>query len=329
MAKISQEEYEVLKGLDDQWRWIARNSYGGHGGDLFVYPEKPFKNHYSGGWVCGIWIHPINNHLFQFIQWENEEPYNIQELIDEYLDDEYGYFNMKLSREFEEFIETEREETEVKSKQELIEKWESAIEAAEFYGKGKEVELISYMKDFVSDLNQLDEPETLSEHWIEQKSIDTHVDTANGDIQVTFILDDLQNLLVPKQELPVIPKFVADWVESRDYYNVYKVLQDLSAPGSPHASKDVRNWIFRNQENVEKFVRAWLDDYEVEEEQLYYVLNSEGETMIRKNDSGVGTSSGFKIKNWLNNESYKLTEQEIKDYDPRFWPFAVKVEEVE
>ena len=49
-------------------------------------------------------------------------------------------------------------------------------------------------------LNQLDEPETLSEYWIEQKSIDTHVDTLNGEVQVTFRLDDLQNLLVPKQE---------------------------------------------------------------------------------------------------------------------------------
>ena len=51
----------------------------------------------------------------------------------------------------------------MKSKQELIDKWESAIEAADFYGKGKEERLISYMKDFVSDLNQLDEPETVEQ----------------------------------------------------------------------------------------------------------------------------------------------------------------------
>ena len=88
----------------------------------------------------------------------------------------------------------------MKSKQDLIEKWELAIESAEFYGKGKEEELIRYMKDFVSDLNQLDEPETLSGYWIEQKSIDTHVDTLSGEVQVTFRLDDLENLLVPKQE---------------------------------------------------------------------------------------------------------------------------------
>ena len=55
--------------------------------------------------------------------------------------------------------EYESEETEVKSKKELIEKWELAIESAEFYGKGKEEELIGYMKDFVSDLKQLNEPE--------------------------------------------------------------------------------------------------------------------------------------------------------------------------
>ena len=42
---------------------------------------------------------------------------------------------------------------------ELIEKWWLAIESAEFYGKGKEKELISYMKEFVSDLKQLNEPE--------------------------------------------------------------------------------------------------------------------------------------------------------------------------
>ena len=55
-------------------------------------------------------------------------------------------------------------------------------------------------------INQLDEPEVLSQKWISEKSIDTHVDTVNGDIQVTFILDDLENLIVPKKELPVIPR---------------------------------------------------------------------------------------------------------------------------
>ena len=174
MAKISEKEYLILKGLEEKWRWIARDSYDNHDGNLFVYPEKPFKNHYSGGWVCGIWIHSIDNHLFQFIQWEDREPWNIQELIE-------GY-------------EDESEETEVKSKQELIEKWESAIESAEFYGRGREGELIEYMKEFVSDLKQLDEPEVLSQEWIDEHEI--HYNHWVGAVPVP----DLQNLLVPKQE---------------------------------------------------------------------------------------------------------------------------------
>ena len=173
---------------------------------------------------------------------------------------------------------------------------------------------------------QLNEQETLSPEWIDGNKT-TYIRIKDDAYYVPVY--KLQNLLVPKQELPVIPKFVADWVESRDYYNVYKVLQDLSAPGSPHASKDVRNWIFRNQENVEKFVRAWLDGYTVEEEQKYYVLNTEGETMIRKSDSRIRTSSGFKMRNGFKNENYKFTEKEIKYYEQRDWPFAVKVEELE
>lgn len=47
----------------------------------------------------------------------------------------------------------------MKSKQDLIKKWEGAIESADFYGKGKEDKLIEYMQNFIDDLDQLDEPE--------------------------------------------------------------------------------------------------------------------------------------------------------------------------
>lgn len=137
MPKINQEEYEVLKNLDDRWKWIARDrdlSEFLFFDELWVYEYKPVKG-------SKIWMEaegegeafPYDD-LFQFIQWGDEEPYNIRELIREY----------------------EGEEKEAKSKKYLIEKWELAIEAADFYGKGKEGRLIGHMKDFVSDLNQLD-----------------------------------------------------------------------------------------------------------------------------------------------------------------------------
>lgn len=84
MAKINREEYKVLKGLDEVWKWIARESDGDYGGDLFAYSEEPFKKRDIGRWNYGGWFHSIDNHLFQFIQWENENPFSIAELIEEY-----------------------------------------------------------------------------------------------------------------------------------------------------------------------------------------------------------------------------------------------------
>ena len=39
MPKINQEEYEVLKGLDDKWKWIARD----RDTILWAYEDKPRK----------------------------------------------------------------------------------------------------------------------------------------------------------------------------------------------------------------------------------------------------------------------------------------------
>ena len=115
MPKINQEEYMFLKNLDDKWKWIARDD--NYGGSIFCFREKPHKDIKGGEWGPDTthykWLGKCEI-LFQFIKWEDREPYNIQELIDEYLDDEYGYFNMKLSREFEEFIKKENEGAEMK-----------------------------------------------------------------------------------------------------------------------------------------------------------------------------------------------------------------------
>lgn len=64
-------------------------------------------------------------------------------------------------------------------------------------------------------------------------------------------------------EKPVIPQFVADWIEKNkkrfpSLYNVYRCI------GFNNINVD--NWISKNPD---KFARAWLDGYEVEKEKLY------------------------------------------------------------
>lgn len=77
--------------------------------------------------------------------------------------------------------------------------------------------------------------------------------------------------------------------------------------------------------NEEVFARAWLDGYTVEEEQRYYVLDSEDIPLLeRANDQTYKTTTGLSIyEDGRDNSRLELTEQEIKDHDERFWAFAV------
>ena len=200
---INQQEYEKLKRAKaNGYEWVARDENGW----VYAYKTKPEK--YSCGWVDDNIHKTLSRHgsELEVLRWDDEEPCSIVELIE-------GY---------------ESEETEV-NKQKLIEKWEMAIESAEFYGKGKEDRLIGYMKDFVSNLKQLDDPEVLlleeniymvlddlKDHIEEQQSLSQNVGMAHTPAgndthyrQYDYVLecineyepsDDLQNLLVPKQE---------------------------------------------------------------------------------------------------------------------------------
>ena len=282
MPKINHEEYEILKELDDKWKWIARDKDG----TLVMGAGK--NERYLDGWfppenigdslvadeINAVKVISEWGNLFQFIQWEDEAPYNIQELIEEYLYDNQPKLFIDGQEQSFEFIE-ESEETEVK-KQKLIEKWESAIGAAEFYGRGKEDRLIEYMRNFVDDLNQLDEPEVLSQKWISENVEYAYFDMLDGSGRLssaTAIIkpEKLQNLLVPKQELPVIPKFVAEWIKETKPYNSLRVAFEYIAQRKRDNHDDeLALWV--EEGNSEAFARAWLDGYEIEQEPKYYAL---------------------------------------------------------
>lgn len=72
-----------------------------------------------------------------------------------------------------------------------------------------------------------------------------------------------------RQELnkPVVPQFVAEYIEFKKKYDfhVYGAMREIE----DHYDKRVPEWFYEN--NIETFVRAWLDGYEVEKEKRYYV----------------------------------------------------------
>ena len=131
-----------------------------------------------------------------------------------------------------------------------------------------------------------------------------------------------------KQELPVIPKYVADWITRyREKYDLYPALRLLE--NNTFVWGEIYEWY---RMNTRKFVNAYLTgEYEVEEEHRYYVLF--GSQLHDDNWTYALTKSGsieFFEKDVLPEwDRAKLTEQEIKDYDPRYWAFAEPVGEVE
>ena len=182
------------------------------------------------------------------------------------------------------------------------------------------------MKDFVSDLNQLDESEVLSQEWIERNT-----SPVDDEGRLFVWKSDLQNLLVPKQELPVIPKFVAETIEEDKErgYDVYDSI-DLIIETDGGGILSISDWVAIN---IDKYARAWLNGYTVEE-QKYHVIDSHKVYLLAKEEEERNkVETVAKLVEFYGHEhvelNYQLTEQEIKDYDERYFAFAVKVEELE
>ena len=126
-------------------------------------------------------------------------------------------------------------------------------------------------------------------------------------------------------ELPVVPKHVGEWITRyREKYDLYPALRLLE--NNTLVWGEIYEWY---RMNTRKFVNAYLTgEYEVEDEQKYYVdldtaayvTKWNGNDQVDIYTDGISGSDEFE---------FHLTEQEIKDYDERFWPFAVKVEELE
>ena len=73
--KLTEDEKVILKNFPKEYKWIARDLSG----MVYIFIERPEKG--QAIWYgCGQPMIPFY-HLFQFIKWEDEEPYSIEELL--------------------------------------------------------------------------------------------------------------------------------------------------------------------------------------------------------------------------------------------------------
>ncbi|WP_416451658.1 DUF1642 domain-containing protein [Lactococcus lactis] len=132
-----------------------------------------------------------------------------------------------------------------------------------------------------------------------------------------------------QQALPVVPEFVAEFIESyKDRRTIYGAFDKISKNRKTYPK--LYEWVFEDENSQATFALAIITGkYEVEKPQLFYIDlpkvfglsdSTSDSTFVSKAESGI-------ISEFTKGKDYalKLTEQEIKSIDERYWQFAVPV----
>lgn len=86
------------------------------------------------------------------------------------------------------------------------------------------------------------------------------------------------NKQIDEPQKPVVPKFVADWIEyaKKKGDSLAISFKPWNLYGVEYSKAD--RWI---EDNQETFARAWIDGYEVEKEPLWAIKNADGNYLTK------------------------------------------------
>ena len=131
---------------------------------------------------------------------------------------------------------------------------------------------------------------------------------------------------LPKVDEPqkvTVPKFVAEWIEElkKSHSNLAWVWQVY--PNEPK----IKKWL---DSNTEKFMRAWIYGYEIEQVKLYTVEIPDPNSYVYyrylgRNDNGICIDASNDAK-WKQKKRNQFTESEIKQDFEWAWKWAKEVE---
>lgn len=133
-------------------------------------------------------------------------------------------------------------------------------------------------------------------------------------------------------EKPVVPKFVADWLEvCKDNLalSLANSMNNVVMRANNQPDKTI-HWIAKNSET---FSKAWIYGYEVEKEKLYTVelpspnCQIDDHYILSRLKNGKIIINRYCIEQWERFGDCQLTEAEIKKDFEWAWQFAKEVEE--
>ncbi|MGI8134034.1 DUF1642 domain-containing protein [Enterococcus lactis] len=149
--------------------------------------------------------------------------------------------------------------------------------------------------------------------------------------QVVHMVNTVLKLDEPQK--PVVPKFVADWIElckeKADLISCLSGSYEYGVNQYKRITED-EDWLFE-ADHQELVARAWLYGYEVEKEPLYTVtinLDRKYHLVVDEGDGNDEISTTLTTSHGVLGYRYFLTEKEIKSADENLWLIAVPVEEV-
>lgn len=98
-----------------------------------------------------------------------------------------------------------------------------------------------------------------------------------------------------------VPHFIAEYIEFKKKYDfhVYGAMREIE----DHYDKRVPEWFY--EKNVETFVRAWLDGYEVEKEPKYTVKFKATKQYLSNDEIGLHFNPSFR-SNFTKSDLEKL-----------------------
>lgn len=146
----------------------------------------------------------------------------------------------------------------------------------------------------------------------------------------TVVLDaipvDNLNEEIEKNTKPVVVKqFVADWFEKNKNdlnFAIYEaVAHSIKEVGYKHYPDGFMEWIVQSTNNPFDTLIRMKDGYKVEKEPLYEIRLP---LKNCDNDYALVDKDGWVWEDSIPSD-YKFTEQEISEFDERYWAFAVLV----
>lgn len=134
---------------------------------------------------------------------------------------------------------------------------------------------------------------------------------------------------IDEQEKPVIPKYVADWIEWCKKHKVTLLGSVIAICDNKNIrTLDASGWATKNQET---FTKAWFYGYKVEKEKLYTVEipnpNAGGHVVLCKTSDGIASIAFTGMARWQDCKNFQLTEAEIKEDFEWAWKWAEEVKE--